>query len=53
MEMKKTARTALLSALFTVLLAPGAFAEKSLSMNTHWMRIGLVIMRPGKPSGQK
>ena len=28
MEMKKTARTALLSALFTVLLAPGAFAEK-------------------------
>ena len=27
MKMKKTARTALLSALFTVLLAPGAFAE--------------------------
>ena len=33
MEMKKTARTALLSALFTVLLAPGAFAEKSLSID--------------------
>ena len=33
MEMKKTARTALLSALFTVLLAPGAFAEKSLPID--------------------
>ena len=27
MKMKKTARTALLSALFTVLLVPGAFAQ--------------------------
>ena len=33
MEMKKTARTALLSALFTALLVPGAFAEKSLPID--------------------
>jgi outer membrane protein TolC len=33
MEMKKTARTALLSALFTALLAPAAFAEGTLPID--------------------
>ena len=33
MKMKKTARTALLSALFTVLLAPGAFAEGEMKID--------------------
>ena len=33
MKMKKTARTVLLSALFTVLLAPGAFAEGEMKID--------------------
>ena len=33
MKMKKTARTALLSALLTVLLVPGAFAQETLSID--------------------
>ena len=33
MKMKKTARTVLLSALFTVLLAPGAFAEGTMQID--------------------
>ena len=33
MEMKKTARTALLSALFTALLAPAAFAEGTMQID--------------------
>ena len=33
MEMKKTARTALLSALFTALLAPAAFAEGTMKID--------------------
>ena len=33
MKMKKTARTALLSALFTALLAPAAFAEGTMQID--------------------
>jgi len=33
MKMKKTARTALLSALFTVLLVPGVFAEETMKVD--------------------